>query len=207
MWAQLHTRDSRDISDNDVAEKTGLKNYASLTTAFTTTTFTIKILAACHHWDSESFGTVQTGYCLKVFPEDRGWQVYFESIGLNFFGWFLLSTLSLFFALPTFHRTLGWGSIPRQWICDNHAFVQFDVELNISCTNGAEEEFLRKIDLFQSDAGRWNKDISLGRGGGTSLLQSAPFPIDSHYKESLRRGLYQNRIFNCPPPLSPPPHG
>ena len=72
MWAQLHTRDSRDISDNDVAEKTGLKNYASLTTAFTTTTFTIKILAACHHWDSESFGTVQTGYCLKVFPEDRG---------------------------------------------------------------------------------------------------------------------------------------
>ena len=114
MWAQLHTRDSRDISDNDVAEKTGLKNYASLTTAFTTTTFTIKILAACHHWDSESFGTVQTGYCLKVFPEDRGWQVYFESIGLNFFGWFLLSTLSLSFALPTFHRTLGWGSIPRQ---------------------------------------------------------------------------------------------
>ena len=140
-------------------------------------------------WDSESFGTVQTGYCLKVFPEDRGWQVYFESIGLNFFGWFLLSTLSLSFALPTFHRTLGWGSIPRQWICDNHAFVQFDVELNISCTNGAEEEFLRKIDLFQSDAGRWNKDISLGRGEGTSLLQSAPFPIDSHYKESLRRGL------------------
>ena len=50
MWAQLHTRDSRDISDNDVAEKTGSKNCASLTTAFTATTFTIKILAACHHW-------------------------------------------------------------------------------------------------------------------------------------------------------------
>ena len=158
--------------------------------------------------------THETGYCLKVFPEDRGWQVYFGSIGLNFFGWFLLSTLSLSFEndLPTFPRTLGWGSLRRQWTCDNHAFVQFDVELNISCTKqwcwgGVSQENWS----FQSDAGS-TRDVAhfyaifpccltgeikmihlVGQlttwGGGTSLLQSAPFPIDSHYKESLRRGL------------------
>ena len=90
------------------------------------------------------------------------------------------------------------------------------MELNISCTNSAGEEFLRKLDLFQSDAGptrgvahccaifpcclggeikiiHWVGQLTT-RGGGTSLLQSAPFPIDSHYKESLRRGLYQHGI-------------
>ena len=100
------------------------------------------------------------------------------------------------------------------------------MELNISCTKQCSWGVSQEIDLFQSDDGSTRgvahccaifpcflggeiKMIHLvvqltTRGGGTSLLQSAPFPIDSHYKESLRIGFYQNRIFNCP---SSPTHG